>query len=567
LTHENCSNQLKEAIDSSLEDYENEELKRKVSHKMPSLEKAKMERHTNPTNNFSEPQLFYRLNYLPKFSTKANEETIKITDIIQESAQKVVLTTYKLELDWLFTVCPVLTSVPVFISHGEESENLPKSLTPRIKLSKPRTNISYSTNHGKIFLVEYVDRLRIAISTANLIEVDYTHKTQGLWVQDFPRFQMRDNNGAIAITKKPSNSIGEDFKETLQDYLDRLGIDKNWIELHKYDFSRVRVILISSVPGYHKGATMHNYGHLKLRRILGQEKFDSLYKHSSYICQISSIGSLSDKWIREFLQSISSCAGYTLHSQNLTEDGSDYFIESSQNNEGVQSENRNDRSKKSQKSLKKVTSADKEEKDFKIIWPTVEFVRESIDGYMSGASLCFSQKNLKPLLMKYFHHYIPWQPGRNKIPPHIKTLTRANNENLAWVLLTSANLSKAAWGELQKNETQLLIRNFEIGVLFLPSLAEQHDDGTAPFIATTDHNNSAITNVTQTPAVPNKPRKYTIKYRADAIPSIVSVREDSKIITFPMPYVIPPKKYEQNDKPWVWDVPYTEFDVLGNTWL
>jgi hypothetical protein len=46
--------------------------------------------------------------------------------------------------------------------------------------------------------------------------------------------------------------------------------------------------------------------------------------------------------------------------------------------------------------------------------------KESIDGYASGGSLCFSQKNMKPFLAKYFHHYIPQQLGRNKIPPHIK---------------------------------------------------------------------------------------------------------------------------------------------------
>ncbi|OXB68046.1 hypothetical protein ASZ78_014731 [Callipepla squamata] len=34
---------------------------------------------------------------------------------------------------------------------------------------------------------------------------------------------------------------------------------------------------------------------------------------------------------------------------------------------------------------------------------------------------------------------------------------------------TSANLSKAAWGALEKNGTQLMIRSYELGVLFLPS--------------------------------------------------------------------------------------------------
>ena len=33
---------------------------------------------------------------------------------------------------------------------------------------------------------------------------------------------------------------------------------------------------------------------------------------------------------------------------------------------------------------------------------------------------------------------------------------------------SSANLSKAAWGALEKNGSQLMIRSYEIGVLFLP---------------------------------------------------------------------------------------------------
>jgi len=37
-------------------------------------------------------------------------------------------------------------------------------------------------------------------------------------------------------------------------------------------------------------------------------------------------------------------------------------------------------------------------------------------------------------------------------------------------LLTSSNLSKAAWGTLQKQGKQLMIRNYELGVLVLPEL-------------------------------------------------------------------------------------------------
>lgn len=37
------------------------------------------------------------------------------------------------------------------------------------------------------------------------------------------------------------------------------------------------------------------------------------------------------------------------------------------------------------------------------------------------------------------------------------------------IVFCSANLSKAAWGALEKKGTQLKIRSYEIGVLYLPS--------------------------------------------------------------------------------------------------
>lgn len=54
--------------------------------------------------------------------------------------------------------------------------------------------------------------------------------------------------------------------------------------------------------------------------------------------------------------------------------------------------------------------------------------------------------------------------------PHIKTYTRVNktHSEAQFFLLTSANLSKAAWGALQKQNSQLFIRSYEAGVLFLP---------------------------------------------------------------------------------------------------
>lgn len=60
---------------------------------------------------------------------------------------------------------------------------------------------------------------------------------------------------------------------------------------------------------------------------------------------------------------------------------------------------------------------------------------------------------------------------RSKAVPHIKTYARINEdkEEISWFLLTSANLSKAAWGKKLKSG-MLQIMSYEAGVLFLPKL-------------------------------------------------------------------------------------------------
>lgn len=57
--------------------------------------------------------------------------------------------------------------------------------------------------------------------------------------------------------------------------------------------------------------------------------------------------------------------------------------------------------------------------------------------------------------------------------PHIKTYGRISPDcsNLAWFHLSSANLSKAAWGMNRKGKgSGLYIMSYEAGVLFLPQL-------------------------------------------------------------------------------------------------
>ncbi|CAF4510621.1 unnamed protein product, partial [Rotaria magnacalcarata] len=175
-------------------------------------------------------------------------------------------------------------------------------------------------------------------------------------------------------------------------------------------------------------------------------------------------------------------------------------------------------------SLKQLSSSSLESPELKLIYPTVENVRTSLEGYMAGGSLPYNMQNAmrQTWLVNYLHRWKADHRHRSRASPHIKTYLRATNDqfkDILWFLVTSANLSKAAWGVLEKNNTQLMIRSYEIGVL------------------------------------------YTPKQFSKATFSL----HDSP--SFPIPYDLPPVKYQTSDKPWIVDVAYKDKpDSHGNMW-
>jgi hypothetical protein len=186
---------------------------------------------------------------------------------------------------------------------------------------------------------------------------------------------------------------------------------------------------------------MLKYGHMRVRDILHLEPLDHEMKNAAIVAQFSSIGSTTQKWIDEFKLSLS--------------------MHKSPTSAAVQQP-------KSQHSSVGVKNA-VADVSLKLIWPTVDDVRFSIQGYDAGGCLCCDEKNIKPHISQLYHRYDSALSGRSHAMPHIKSYCRASGSRLAWFMLTSANLSQAAWGTLQKNATQLMIRHYELGVLFIPS--------------------------------------------------------------------------------------------------
>ncbi|KAG9454151.1 hypothetical protein H6P81_007055 [Aristolochia fimbriata] len=482
-----------------------------------------------PIRHFNVPKekipLTFRLMRVQGIPTWTNTSSVSIGDIIQGNVLMAVLSNYMVDIDWLISTCPALRKVQhVFVVHGESGhslEQMKEKKPPNWILHKPPLPISYGTHHSKAMFLVYPHGLRVVVHTANLIYVDWNNKSQGLWMQDFP---LKDENYQKARCS---------FETDLVDYLTAL----KWPEFNvklpnfgnvcfnasffkKFDYSCAMVRLIASVPGYHSGSNLKKWGHMKLRDVLQDGTFAKEFVQSPLVYQFSSLGSLDEKWMAEFASSTSSGM-------------SDI---------------------KTPLGLGKV----------QIIWPTVEDVRCSLEGYAAGSCIPSPQKNVeKDFLKKYWTKWKAKHTGRCRAMPHIKTYTRYNGQNIAWFLLTSANLSKAAWGALQKNNSQLMIRSYELGVLFLPCTL----GGQWPRFSCTDSGGTSqemmqgVMSRQGGISEGGKVKLVTLSWQGNE-----STAPFPEVIKLPVPYQLPPPPYTIEDVPWCWDRRYHKKDVHGQVW-
>ena len=82
---------------------------------------------------------------------------------------------------------------------------------------------------------------------------------------------------------------------------------------------------------------------------------------------------------------------------------------------------------------------------FKIVFPSLDNVKNSLEGYMAGASIPYQSHVAakQPYLKNFMHQWKSNSNGRTLAQPHIKSYARINeNEEIAYFILTSANLSK-----------------------------------------------------------------------------------------------------------------------------
>ncbi|CDK24544.1 unnamed protein product [Kuraishia capsulata CBS 1993] len=383
-------------------------------------------------------------------------------------------------------VC-LVTSLKSLVMDAELFTQL-KVTTCDVKMAR------YGTHHTKMMINFFRDgTLQIVIHTANLTYAQFNYNAQTLWKSP--------------ILKKRSETRSTNFKADLTRYLRSYHLEKmdELSEiLAEYDFSEISAEFISSSPGDyvldldHPGETLSGYG--KLYQVLNANNLipQDHQKHLKVVAQISTIASPYELSRNIFLHLLAPMVN-----------GSTFPL--------------------SDGALAVFDSGKQDNYDAIVVFPTDEEVKNCASGELAGAAILYQpypkyyNPNLeghRKALKRAFHRWISKvETGREKFPPHCKTYCATDDDyaTLKWVLMTSSNLSKQAWGCPGKNLSpdsrvqKYKIQSFEAGVLL-----HSGQFGGLPLVPEYVSNTS------------NKNNSVPIR----------------------LPFSLPPVRYTAKDKPW-----------------
>ncbi|KAI4100461.1 MAG: hypothetical protein LQ345_007456, partial [Seirophora villosa] len=310
------------------------------------------------------------------------------------------------------------------------------------------------THHSKmIILFRHDNQAQVIILTGNFIVRDWS-MCQAVWRS--PLLVLIDHT-----VKSPTHSetlpigSGPRFKKDLLAYLQAYGSKRTGAltgQLEKYEFSSIRAALIASVPRKQNlrstdpGAETL-WGWPGLRHILSSIRSASAGVTPRIVMQCSSVASIGEKWMASLLKALSVTAAPN-------------------------------------------GSQPKQTPKVSLVFPTASEIRRSVDGYASGGSIHMKTQTpaqqkqltyLRPMLCHWAGEDQPSAPSsaepdvgrvrqalRRRAAPHIKTYIRFADEGMNridWAMMTSANLSKQAWGEVATAGGEVRICSYEIGVV------------------------------------------------------------------------------------------------------
>lgn len=416
----------------------------KTQHEAPSSPK--------PPSKLRSPFQLTRIRDLPP---ELNQDTVTLPDLIGDP-----LLSECWEFNYLHSIPFLLSAldpdvrplVNIHIIHGFWRRDDPRRAAlasdaaphPNITLHTAYLPQPFGTHHTKmLILFRRDDTAQVVVHTANMIPHDWTNMTNAVWCS--PRLPLLS---APETTPPGPAAPGTPaaFKTTLLAYLSAYPASVHGpltASLSRYSFAGIRAHLVASVPTPTQPSSRPPqvpFGWPSLPPVL--RTIPASPGTPTIAIQISSIATLgpTPSWLRETL-------------------------------------------------FPALAPSDHQSVRWKVIFPTPAEIRASLDGYVSGTSIHTKTQSVQQgKQLAYLRPmFCRWDcgggeaggrdAGRGRAAPHVKTYVRyvaaegdGGGPRVEWALLTSANLSKQAWGEGRNKEGRVRVASYEMGVLVWPGL-------------------------------------------------------------------------------------------------
>jgi hypothetical protein len=358
----------------------------------------------------------------------------------QWSLESAIFSTFSYDPEFIEPLIEKYKIKTIIIKHSESSRPF-ESLTQYLTFTHPKIDfmLKWGKFHSKLIILKFKDFLRVIIPTANLTNGDWYYWGQLIWFQDFPLIK-KDEKFPNKIMNK-MNDFGEYLDMVLTSTMPKNYKNEAWftnlnLNLLNYDFSNTVVDLIASSSGRFSGQekTLFGVGRLQqLSKGYSNQRPSLKTSNNRLIVQCSSVGrALKEKFVNDL------CEGFlSRNARNMLQPSK-----------------------------------------LDIIFPTVEYVDSFEDGRRLSGCL-FLQKDtflvhrykfkIMDLIDDYQHRKTIFHSKFFLSTPENTEIhfdDRLSNNTIFYV--GSHNISPSAWGNLEKNNSQVSMANFELGVIFNP---------------------------------------------------------------------------------------------------
>jgi tyrosyl-DNA phosphodiesterase-1 len=369
-------------------------------------------------------------------------KTVQLCDFINDQVQKLVISSFVYEWEWLDRYLKDVKKV-ITVLHTRELVGSFQVSPNRLLIVPPLEQ--WGCMHVKFLLIFYEAKIRVVITSANLIRIDWQVLENSVFYEDFPLYNENSTN---------ENNIKEnEFEKDLKKILKDMGIPSDVIkQVEKFDFKSAQGKLVFSKPGKYSG---QDYGMRRLSSIIHDLSTSVKDLQREIYYQTSSLGSTSEAWIRDFYNS---CLGLEPHS----------LIN------------------------KKRKRGEREDlPPLRILFPSQDTVKFSTCKEVAS-SICFNRKYWKnfPKQVIRHCHSLTGSLMHSKIILSLaekdfisgKVYIRDSKEKSdSWIYIGSHNCTLSAWGSITKNQ-DLYMRNWELGIIFGVSDVINDQEYKVPFI-------------------------------------------------------------------------------------